>query len=133
MGTHICRAEHYRTFVLRGGKVPRGAFPEDTLGQAFLAELKAAGQDGWREVHARYGTYLYLDGGPAIVGHLKGRKFQDEATLREKGWRGWGLDVGLRQGCVGRARAASEGRMFPKPPKASLPRRWHSTPPPERW
>lgn len=86
---HVCQAEHCRTFVFNTGRVPRGGFPEDTLGQSMHAELCAAAAGGdWREAHAAYGTYLFVDGDDEIAGHLKGRKYLDTSELQRRGWEG---------------------------------------------
>lgn len=86
---HVCQAEHYRRFVFNTGRVPRGGFPEDTLGQSMHAELCAAAASGdWRRVHAEYGTYLFVDGLDEIAGHLKGRKYMDVSELQRRGWDG---------------------------------------------
>lgn len=88
---HFCSTTHYRTFVFNTGRVPRGGFPEDSLGQRMHAEICTAAigaPGGWREAHAQYGTFLYVDGGPNAVGHLKGRKYIESAELKERGWSG---------------------------------------------
>jgi len=86
--THICSLSHYREFVFAQGRVPGGGFPEDTLGQVMHSEICAAAKVGsWHAVHARYGTYLFLDGGGPMVGHLRGRRYVDEAEVARQGWR----------------------------------------------
>mmetsp|Transcript_53721 Transcript_53721/g.156608 ORF Transcript_53721/g.156608 Transcript_53721/m.156608 type:complete len:381 (+) Transcript_53721:35-1177(+) len=87
--SHVCRVSHYRDFVFARGRVPGGGFPEDSFGQAMHAEISAAAQAGdWQQAHAAYGTYLLVDGGGPMVGHLRGRRFIETAELQQQGWCG---------------------------------------------
>merc|ERR1712039_680266 len=80
--THICLSSHYRDFVFAKGRVPGGGFPEDSLGQTMHAEICAAARAGsWHDVHAAYGTFLVTDGGGPMVGHLRGRRYNEESEL----------------------------------------------------
>ena len=95
--THICRTEHYRTFVfgqhhqfdadqrLSGESAvifKRGDFIEDTLGHRQLADIRAHGFSA----HAKYGTFLFDDGGGEIISHLDGRRFLTPSQRERKGW-----------------------------------------------
>lgn len=84
---HFCETTYYRTFVFNSGRIPRGGFPEDTLGQTMQSEIFAAGPQ-WRDAHEKYGTYLYVDDAGEAVGHLGGRQYLDSAVVEQRGWRG---------------------------------------------
>merc|ERR1712187_1032296 len=86
--THFSLASHYREFVFAKGRVPGAGFPEDSLGQEMHAEICATAKQGgnWYDVHARYGTYLLLDDTGSMVGHLRGRRYIEEAELHRQGW-----------------------------------------------
>ncbi|CAK0843483.1 unnamed protein product [Prorocentrum cordatum] len=71
------------------------------------AEICAAARAGsWRQAHARYATWLATDGGGPVVGHLRGRRYHEEAQLALHGWSGlqrrWASKVG-----------SVYGRLFP--------------------
>eukprot|EP00747_Dinoflagellata_sp_TGD_P218825 gnl/TRDRNA2_/TRDRNA2_91028_c0_seq1.p1 gnl/TRDRNA2_/TRDRNA2_91028_c0~~gnl/TRDRNA2_/TRDRNA2_91028_c0_seq1.p1 ORF type:complete len:370 (+),score=55.33 gnl/TRDRNA2_/TRDRNA2_91028_c0_seq1:139-1248(+) len=99
--THICQTKHYRYFVFEEPppmvprRVAKGGFPEDSMGQAMHQEICAAARNGkWRDVHATYGTYIYVpsDGLP-LVGHVRGRRYLSSDVLNERGWGGWSQNV----------------------------------------
>jgi len=83
--SHLCQVSHYRDVVFAKGHVPGGGFPEDSFGQAMHADICAGAQAGrWRQAHAAYGTYLYVDGQGPLVGHLRGRRYSLDAAERGK-------------------------------------------------
>ena len=65
--THVARKSYYLNFVLR---LCEGEFPEDTFGQAELADIKANGM----EAHLKYGNYVLDQGREPTIYHLSGRK-----------------------------------------------------------
>ncbi|CAG9467535.1 unnamed protein product [Pedinophyceae sp. YPF-701] len=78
--THVCPTEHYRSFVLGGGsgpegKIKRGGFIEDKLGQLQIKELRRDGPGS----HARHGTYIVDDGREpedVLARHFDGGAFE---------------------------------------------------------
>jgi len=88
--SHICLVSHYMEFVFLKGRVPGGAFPEDSVGQELVTELKNA-NGTWREVHAAFSTFLVVDGPLPMVGHFRGRKYRDLEERKRLGWTGWRL------------------------------------------
>jgi hypothetical protein len=66
----------YNDFVFSGGRVKRGAFVEDRLGNAMLDDIRANGY----AAHRKYGTWLLDDGlSEPMVGHVNGRGFMTQA------------------------------------------------------
>ena len=88
--THLATVDHYLRFVLTERCVKRGTFPEDTLGNQLLTEVKAHGVAAADRYHAWLWAEPPDDGGGdgGVVGHLNGAH-----------WRAWtGAEAGE---CVG--------------------------------
>lgn len=80
---YVARTDWLRDAVfgpLRGCALPRGAYLEDTFGQAQLAAVKRGGA----EALARYGTFVLVDSEAATVRHLNGRDLLAASGLWRK-------------------------------------------------
>ena len=75
--------DHYLDFVFDSGRVLRGQFIEDTLGQEQLAQIKQHGMDA----HEPYGTYLLCDDTTKpVIKHSNGRSRKQAPAAGEMEW-----------------------------------------------
>ena len=79
--THICRTDHYRSFVFEQHEFKLGYFIEDTVFGMFTDVIRQNGMSA----HEKYGTFLYNDGKGEIISHLHGRRFLTQEQRVECG------------------------------------------------